>query len=140
MLMHASPRIGPIIVHLTTEHVPADAPHVLVLPELGQVVMAHRDIVDILNLEGQMVETGLFMVEAEEHVMVYIGITAITPIERADQIALLAGIDVVRADKSQSVAEPGYSLAKFRGHQDAVADALHMRRPLGQTHQLTRPQ
>src|SRR5688500_16929896 len=30
VLVHAPPRIGPVVVDLTAEHVPADAPHVLV--------------------------------------------------------------------------------------------------------------
>src|ERR1700691_6243526 len=34
VLVHASPRIGPVVVDLAAEHVPANAPHVLVLAGL----------------------------------------------------------------------------------------------------------
>ena len=61
-------------------------------------------------------------------------ITAIKTIERADQVILLAFVDVVRADKAQSVAEPGDGFVELRRVEHAMADTLHMRRPLRQPH------
>src|SRR5690348_14860647 len=45
VLVHAAPRVGPVVVDLAAQHVPADAPHVLVLAALLQVVVAHADVV-----------------------------------------------------------------------------------------------
>src|SRR5690242_2993978 len=56
VLVHASPGVGPVVVDLAPQYVPADAPHVLVCAELRQVIVAHGDVVDIGYLEGQMVE------------------------------------------------------------------------------------
>ena len=53
------------------------------------------------------------MVEAEEDVMIDVGIAAVAAVERADQVVLLAGIDVVRADEAQRLAEPAHGLVEF---------------------------
>ena len=65
VLVHAAPGVGPVVVDLAPQHVPADAPHVLVRAELRQVIVTHGDVIDIGDLERQVVEPGLRMVEAE---------------------------------------------------------------------------
>src|SRR5262249_28857305 len=54
----------------------------------------------------------------------------------ADQVVLFPRVDVVRADETQRFAEPIHGLAEFWRHHHAVADALDVRRTLGQPHQL----
>src|SRR5215510_10492795 len=39
VLVHAPPRIGPVVVDLTAQDVPADSPHVLIFAELRQVIV-----------------------------------------------------------------------------------------------------
>ena len=51
MLVHAAPRIGPVIVDLAAKHVAADAPHVLVGAERFEEVVAHAHVVDVGHLE-----------------------------------------------------------------------------------------
>jgi hypothetical protein len=46
----------------------------------------HRDVVDVLHLERDVVQPGLFVRETEEHVMVDIVVAAIESIEGADQV------------------------------------------------------
>ena len=81
MLVHATPRVGPVVVDLAAEHVPPEPPHVLVDAKLLEIVVAHGDVVDVLDLEREVVEPGLGMVEAEEHVMIDIGIAAVAAVE-----------------------------------------------------------
>src|SRR5262249_7484243 len=95
-----------------------------VCAELRQVTVAYGDVVDVRYFEREVVESGLGMVEAEEHVMIDVSIAAVAAIERADQIVLFTRVDVVRADETQHLAEPVDGLAEFRRHQHAVADPL----------------
>src|ERR1700722_15363448 len=43
MLVDAAPGIGPVVVDLTAQDVPADPPHVLVTAELLEIVVSHAD-------------------------------------------------------------------------------------------------
>ena len=133
MLVDAAPRIGPVVVDLTAEHVAADAPHVLVA-ELFQMMVAHGDVVDVRHLERQMIKPGLLMRQTEEDVVIDVIVAAIAAIERADDVVLLFDIDVIGADEAEHLAEPGHRLGKARRHQHAVADALDVRRALRQPH------
>src|SRR4051812_44275359 len=135
VLVHAAPRIGPIVIDLAAEHMPPDAPHVLVVAELLEIVVAHADVVDVLHLERQVVQSGLLMRQAEEDVMVDIVIAAVAAVERTNQVVAVAGIDVVGADEAQHLTIPGDGLAEFRRVQHAVADALDVRRAFRQPHQ-----
>ena len=137
MLVDVPPRIGPIIVDLTAEHVPADAPHVLILAVLLEIIVTHADVVDVGDLERQVIEPGLLVREAEEHVVIDIAIAAVAAIERADDVVLVLGIDVVGADKSQRLAEPVDGLAEARRHQHAMTGAFDMRGATRQPHQFT---
>jgi hypothetical protein len=53
----------------------------LVLVELLQVVMAGEDIVDVLNFEREVVETGLAVSESEEDMVVDILLAAVAAVE-----------------------------------------------------------
>src|SRR5438876_3563647 len=46
-LVHAAPRIAPVVVDLAAEQMPPDAPHVLVLAEARDVLMVREDGVDV---------------------------------------------------------------------------------------------
>src|SRR5580704_9815859 len=113
MLVDAAPRIGPVIVDLAAQHMAADAPHVLVLAVLFQVLVAHAHVVDVRHLEGEVIQAGLVGIETEEDVMIDVSVAAVAAVERADQIILVLGIDVVRADQAQRLAEPADGFAKF---------------------------
>src|ERR1700722_4422249 len=86
-----------------------------------------------------MVEAGLLVLEAEEDVMIDEVLAAIAAVERSDQVGLVARIDVVRADKSQGLAEPSHRLGKARRHQPPVPDPLDVAGAPGQAHQLAGP-
>src|SRR5580700_6114909 len=113
MLVDAAPRIGPVVVDLAAQHMAADAPHVLVLAALFQVFVAHADVVDVRHLEGEVIQTGLLRIETEEDVMIDVSVAAIAAVERSDQIVLVLGVDVIRADQAQRLAEPADGLVKF---------------------------
>src|SRR5262245_56528775 len=102
--MHASPRVGPVIVDLAAKEGTAEPPHVFIDAELLEIVVAHGDVVDVLDLEGQMVEAGLLVPQAEEDVVIDEDVAAVAAIERADQVVLVARVDVVRADEAKRVA------------------------------------
>jgi hypothetical protein len=97
--------------------------------------VAHGDVVDVGHLERHVVEPGLLMAQAEEHVVVDVGVAAVAAIERADQVRLLARIDIVRADEAERLAEPSDGFVEFGRHQHPVGDPLHVRGALGQSHQ-----
>ena len=124
MLVHVAPWVGPVVIDLAAQHVPADAPHVLVLAELREVVVAHADVVDVHHLEREVVEPGLLVVETEEHVVIDVMLAAVAAIERADQVVLVARINIIGADEAEHLAEPGHGLGKFRRHHYAVSDPL----------------
>src|SRR5262249_17528400 len=77
MLVHRAPRAGPIVVDIAAKKMTADAPDVLVGAEPLQMLVPDEDVVDILDLEGEMIEPGPRMPDAEERVMVGIVGTAI---------------------------------------------------------------
>src|SRR5579863_3410211 len=136
MLVHAAPWVSPIVVDLAAKHVPADAPHVLVGPESFKVVVTHADVVDIGNLERKMIQSGLLMPQAEEDMVIDIGVAAIAAIERSNQIVLAFDVDVVRTDHSQHFAEPIDGFAKPRRHQHTMPNALDVGGPSRQPHEL----
>src|SRR5215467_13379640 len=117
VLVHAAPRVRPIVVDLAAEHMTADPPHVLIGAGLLQEIVAHADVVDVLHLERQMIEPGLLMIKAKEHVVIHVGVATVATIERADQVVLLARIDIVRADEAERLAEPSYGFVEARRHQ-----------------------
>ena len=51
VFVNMSPRFGPLVVDLTAEHVPADAPHVLVFAELLEIIVTHADVIDVGHIE-----------------------------------------------------------------------------------------
>ena len=74
---------------------PADPPHMLVLAKPLQVLVVLEDAVDVLDLVGDVVQPGLLVVHAEQDVMVDIVLAAVEPAEGADDVLLVAGVDVV---------------------------------------------
>ena len=80
------------------------------------------------------------MVEAEEHVMIDVGVAAVAAIERTDEVALFASVNIIRANEAEHLAEPIHGLPELRSHQHTMSDPLDMRGALGQPHQLARAQ
>jgi hypothetical protein len=66
VLVHAAPRIGPVVIDLAAEQMPADAPHVLVLGGVAHVLVAHEHVVHVLHLERDVVEAGVAVVDGED--------------------------------------------------------------------------
>ena len=110
MLVRAAPRIGPVVVDLAAKEMPAQAPHVLVRADLLQMLVAEEDVVDIKHFEGEMVEAGLLVLQAEEGMVVDILVAAVEPVERTDDVVLAPGIDVVGTDEAEGVAELTYRI------------------------------
>src|SRR5438876_9661291 len=138
-LVHPLPRIRPVVVDLAPEQMPSDPPHVLVLAELPEVLVAHEDVVDVLDLEGQVVEPRALVPDAEEHVVVDVFPAAVAAIEGSDDVVLAPRVDVVRADEAEVLAEPLRRLLHVGDGHDPVTDPLHSRAALGQPHQGARP-
>jgi hypothetical protein len=91
MLVHAAPRVGPVIEELAADQMAAYAPHVLVA-FANQMLVTDHHVVDIGGLVGEVIEPALVAANAEEGVMVDVPVTAVEAIEGADDVALLAGI------------------------------------------------
>src|ERR1700722_8272582 len=51
MLVHAAPRIGPVVVDLAAQDMAAAPPDVLVGAKLLEIVVGHADVVDVRHLE-----------------------------------------------------------------------------------------
>src|SRR5262245_1905363 len=106
----------------------ADAPDVLVGAEALQMLVPDEDVVDVLNLEGEVIEPGPRMADAEERVMVGILGATVAAAEGADEIVGATLIDIVGAEQPQGLAKPPNRLGDVRRRQHGVADAFHMRR------------
>src|SRR5439155_2889874 len=131
-LVHPAPGIRPVVVDLAAEQVPADAPHVLVLAEFLQALVTAEHVIDIVDLEREVVQPGLLVLEAEEHVVIDVLVAPVTAVERTDEVVLALHVHVVRADEAQRVAEPLHGLLELRRPHYPVPDALDRRRLLRQ--------
>src|SRR5215510_11425080 len=138
-LVHPAPGIRPVVVDLAAEQVSANPPHVLVLAEFLQALVTTEHVVDIVDLEREVVEPGLLVLEAEEHMVIDVLVAPITAVERTNEVLLALHVHVVRANEAQCVAEPLYGLLELRRPQHSVPDALDRRRLLRQPHELTGP-
>ena len=98
--------------------------------------MADEHVVDVLHLEREMIEAGAFVPHAEERVMVDVIVAGVDPAELADDVVLVAGVDVVRADQAERLAEPADGLLVLRRAEHGVADPLHARRAGGEADDL----
>src|SRR2546425_10797336 len=136
VLVHPAPRILPVVVDLAAEDVPPDAPHVLVLARLLEVLVAEHDVVDALHFEREVIQSRLRPLEAQEHVVIDKGLAAVAAVERGDDVVLGTGVDVIRTQEAEHLAVPLGSLFCALRHDDAVGDALHLRRPALQAHEL----
>src|SRR5215471_18111229 len=96
MFVHAAPWVGPVIEQLAADQMAANAPHVLIALALQMLVTGHH-VVDVGGLVGEMVEAALVAANAEKCVMVDIIVAAVESIKRADDIALVAGVEFIRA-------------------------------------------
>src|SRR5216684_7841299 len=56
-LVHAAPRVGPVVVDLAAQQMAADAPHVLVLAEPLDMRVVLEDGINVLRLVGDMVQS-----------------------------------------------------------------------------------
>src|SRR5262249_50829683 len=131
-----APRIGPVVVNLTPQQVAANAPHMFILAQAVQVLVADEYIVDVLHLEGEMVEAGSLILHAEERMMIHIIITSIDSAELTNDVLFLPSVDIVRADQTECLTEPANGLLVPRGAKDCVADPLHTGRTSGEANDL----
>src|SRR5437899_8398267 len=98
----------------------ADAPHVLIALPCQMLVTDHY-VVDVRCLVRQVVQTALVAADAEEGVMVDIAVAAVEAVEGADDIALLSGIELVRAAEAEHLAVPAERLVEILRHDDKMA-------------------
>src|SRR5260370_21870580 len=113
----------------------ADAPHMLVALLL-QMLVADHHVVDVGGLERQMIEAALVAANAEKRVMVDIVVAAVQAIERTDDVALLPGIEFVRAAEAEHLAIPAERLVEVLRHDDEMPEPLDVRRALLDAEQL----
>src|SRR5260370_18034410 len=107
----------------------ADAPHMLVALLL-QMLVADHHVVDVGGLERPMIEAALVAANAEKRVMVDIAVDAVQAIERTDDVALLPGIEFVRAAEAEHLAIPAERLVEVLRHDDEMPEPLDVRRAL----------
>src|SRR5216683_8153104 len=104
----------------------ADAPHVLIaLPR--QMLVTDHHVVDIGGFVGEVVEAALVAADTEEGVMVDIAVAAVEAVERADDVALLPGIELIRAAEAEHLAVPAEGLVEILRHDDKMAEPLDVR-------------
>ena len=88
MFDDVSPGISPVVEDLAAQHVSADA-GVVLEAGLHQMIVARHERVDVLHLEGGVVETGLADSHAEEGVVIGVLVSAIAAKEGCDDILRL---------------------------------------------------
>src|SRR6202040_1152204 len=129
VLMHAAPRIGPVIEQLAADQMAADAPHMLVAL-LPQMLVADHYVVDVGGLIGQVVEPALVAADAEEGGVVDIVVATVEAVERTDDVGLLPGIELVGAAEAEHLAVPAERLVEILRHYNKMAESLDVRRAL----------
>src|SRR5260370_30684080 len=77
-----------------------------------------------------MIEAALVAANAEKRVMVDIAVDAVQAIERTDDVALLPGIEFVRAAEAEHLAIPAERLVEVLRHDDEMPEPLDVRRAL----------
>src|SRR5260370_36811003 len=85
-----------------------------------------------------MIEAALVAANAEKRVMVDIVVAAVQAIERTDDVALLPGIEFVRAAEAEHLAIPAERLVEVLRHDDEMPEPLDVRRALLDAEQLAR--
>src|SRR6187455_1269777 len=118
--MDAPPGVFPVVENVATEQMPADAPHMPILAGLVQMLVTHHEIVEALNLERKMIQTGGARLEAQKRVMVDEELAAVTAVERRDDVVLRALVDFVGRQEAQQLAIPAHLLRGIPGHEDDV--------------------
>ena len=127
MLVHPAPRVAPIVEHLAAQRVAADAPEMFI-PFLLHVLVADHDVVDVGRFVGQVVQSRLVAADAEKGVVIDVLVAAVEAVERADDVVLAVGVDIVGAAQADNVAVPAERLLELRRVDHEVADPLDMRR------------
>src|ERR1700730_4815321 len=74
-----------------------------------------------------MVEAAFVAANAEERVMVDVAVAAVEAVERADDVALLSGIEFVGATEPEHLAIPAERLVEILRHDDKMAEPLDVR-------------
>ena len=97
------------------------------------MVLEHR--VDVRHLEGDVIEARPLVHHAEERVVVDVLVAAVAPVERADDVVLVARVHVVRAEEAERLPEPLDRLPHLRRAEHAMPDALDRRRRFPEAHQ-----
>ena len=92
------------------------------------MLVAGHHVVDVGRLVGEMVEPALVAANAEERVMVDVVVAAVEPVERADHVVRVAGIEFVRAAEAQHLAIPAERLLEILAHHHEMAEPLDVRR------------
>src|SRR5271166_781178 len=91
------------------------------------MLVANHDVVDIGGVVGEVVEPTLVAAYAKKGVVVDITIAAVEAVERADDVALLPGIEFIRAAEAEHLAIPDKRLLEVLRHHDKVAKPLDVR-------------
>src|SRR5487761_661777 len=75
-----------------------------------------------------MVEPALVAANAEEGMMIDVVVAAVEPVERADHVVRVAGIEFVRAAEAEHLAIPAERLLEILAHDYEMAEPLDVRR------------
>src|SRR5947207_10058516 len=137
VLVHAPPRVFPVVEDLAAEQMPADAPDVPVARG-ALLLVADHEVFEALHLERQMVEPDVRRLEAEERVMVDERVAAVAAVERSDEVVGRARVDLVRRQKTEHLAVPADLLLRIPRHENRVRDAFDLRRAALDAEQLAR--
>src|SRR5688572_20367795 len=129
VLVHAAPGILPVVVDLAAQQVPADAPDMLVLAGALQMLVAHHQVIEAVHLERHVVQPAVRAFEAQEGMVIDVGLAAVAAVERGDDVVLMARVHLVGGHEAEHLAVPADLLPGALRHEHRVRDALHLRRP-----------
>jgi hypothetical protein len=94
----------------------------------GQVLVAGHQVVEILHLEGDVVELDHSGPDGEEGVVVDVLAAAIATHEGGEHMLAVAEVDLVGVHEAEVRMVEGLGLAEVVDQQDEVAEPLHVRR------------
>lgn len=97
------------------------------LPHFMGILMPGIQVVDILHLEGDVVEPGAVVLAEHHDVVVDEVVAAVGAVEAGEQcLGVVLGVHVLRHQEAEMAADPGNRPGDVRRADHRMADALHL--------------
>src|SRR5438105_2930385 len=85
-----------------------------------------------------MVEPGVRSLEAQERMVIDVGVAAVAAVERGDDVVLRPGVYLIRRYEAEHLPVPAGLFLRAVAHEHGMRDALHLRGAAVEAHQLAR--